>query len=235
MTAVTAAKETEHDPALAFAFLIATVARNRQGIDGAVGMRHSTFWISQCSGTEDHIDHAQNGFGVTTHWAWAFCANHQAIWQYEVHGIEHTRIGRHIWKHMLQSHITCGHCCGFGNIHRACALCRCARKIQRQTIALDRHVKRNGQRCVDHPIVVQHIFKTVATIGQAANVRAHQAHCTRAQLDHGLRYSGIAVFIEQAIQTFGAQFQSGQLTIQVAPKAVGQTRVGAQNSQHIFL
>ena len=126
MATMTATKETEHDPALAFAFFIGTVARNRQGIDGAVGMRHSTLGVSQCGGTEDHIDHAQNGFGVTTHWAWAFCTDHQAVWQYEVHSIEHTRIGRHIRKDMLQSYITSCHSCGFGNVHRARALCRCA-------------------------------------------------------------------------------------------------------------
>ena len=65
-------------------------------------------------------------------------------------------------------------------------------------------------------------------------MRAHEAHCPRTQLDHGLRHFGVAIFIEQTIQTFGAQFQGGQLTIQITPEAVGQTRVGAQNGQDIF-
>ena len=126
MPTMTTPKEAEHHPALAFAFFIGAMARNRQGIDGAVGMGHSTLGIGQCSGTENHIDHAQNGFGVATHGAWPFCANDQAIGKNEVHGIKHAGVGRHIREHVFQSHITSGHRCGFGNVDGPCALRRCA-------------------------------------------------------------------------------------------------------------
>ena len=235
MTAMATAKETEHHPALAFAFFIGAMACNRQRIDGAVSVCHSTFGIGQCCGTEDHIDHAQDGFGVTTHGTWTLCTDHQAIGNDEIDGIKHTRIGGYIRKDVLQGHITSRYGSRFGNVHRAGTLRRRARKIQGQAITLDGHVQGNGEWCVDHTIVVQQVFEAVATVGQAGNVRTHQAYCTRAQLHHGLGHFAIAIFIEQTIQTLGTQFEGGQLTIQVAPEAVGQAGVGAQNGQHIFV
>ena len=66
-------------------------------------------------------------------------------------------------------------------------------------------------------------------------MRAHQAHSAGAQLHQGLRHFGVAIFIEQAVQAAGAQFERSQLAVQVTPKAVGQTGIGAQNRQHIVV
>ena len=233
MAAVPTAKEAEHHPALTLALVVGAVTGDRQGVDGAVSVGHRPLGVSQSRGAEDHVDHAQNRFGVATHRARTRSADHQAVGYHKVDRIEHARVGGHIGEHMLQSHITSGDCRGTRDVHRPGALRRGARKVQRQPVTSHGHVERNRQQLVFHAVVVQHVFKAVAAIGQAANVRAHQTHGTCAQLHQGLRHFGIAVFIQQSVQAASTQFERCQLAVQVTPQAVGQAGVRAQNGQHI--
>ena len=101
MAAMPAPKKAEHDPALAFALFVAAVPGNRQSIDRAVSMGHRTLGICQGRGAENHVDHAQNGFGVTAHRTRTGGADDQAIRNHKIHRIQHTGVGWHIGEYML--------------------------------------------------------------------------------------------------------------------------------------
>ena len=170
MAAVPTAKEAEHHPALTLALVVGAVTGDRQGVDGAVGVGHRPLGVRQSRGAEDHIDHAQNGFGVAAHRTRTRGTDDQAIRNHKIHRIQHTRVGGHIGEDMLQGHITGSDCRGTRDVHRSGALHRGARKVQRQAVTGHGHVERNRQQLVFHAVVVQHVFKAVAAIGQTANV-----------------------------------------------------------------
>ena len=113
VAAVPATKKAEHDPALALALGIASVPRNRQGVDGAIGMGHSPFGVGQGGGAEDHIDHAQNRFGVAAHRTRARSADDEAVGDDKVHCIQHTRVGRGRHHRRLMRALTGSHRSGF--------------------------------------------------------------------------------------------------------------------------
>ena len=47
------------------------------------------------------------------------------------------------------------------------------------------------------------------------------------------KWTRVAVFVEQLVHALRAQFEGGQLAVEVAPHAVGQARVGLQHGQQV--
>ena len=125
-------QRAEHDPRSPGIRAIAAGARDRQCIDRAIGHGRGVHRVGFGQCAEDHVDHAQDGFGVATNGCRLDGVDQRAIVDREVDDIEDAGVGGYVGKAMLERHVTGGDGRGTGNGHRACAGGRGAGEIEPQ-------------------------------------------------------------------------------------------------------
>jgi hypothetical protein len=230
-SAMAAAEEAEHDPALP----VRAFARQRQRVDRAVGVGHDPPGRGLRRGGEDHVDHPQDGLGIAAHRRGNSAARSDPSGTRTSIGPHDACIGRQVGEDVLDRDIGRGDRRRQGDVDRPRRHRRRAREIEDHPVARDlqRHADRQGG--VGDPVIVEEILGLPSPVRQVGQLRPHQRLGPVLQRvergAHGLR----PVFIEQRVKALHPQVERAQLPVQVPHRRLRQAGVAHQDVDDVLL
>ena len=166
---VSAAIEAKHHPR----FPVLAFARDRERVDRSICMGHHAIRRGLRKCRENHVDHAQNGFGISACWRRKFCRQNRTFGNNYIDRAHNTCICREVLKDMFDRDISGCNSCRKRNVDWTCTLWRGPREIQRQLIPLDFKGNFDRQRRILDAVIVKKVLGLPTAIWKGFKFRAH--------------------------------------------------------------